>query len=492
MIRQLLSVSVFFLFLSGVPTFAHEGHSHDASDAAVAIQFHQQFLNYLKSSDFGQTSGSQAYVEINGQRYPLNSSFYELLRLTLKAADPEACGSCVVEEVKQQSHNAKFLNKVTEGLKELFSMQTVATSGAFLDEYGYAAGVGYVLMEVLEHTAMGPLGICPLLNLYYLYTLDMIKQSQYVFASTYKASIPKALYFSFRSAFETVRMNRALKRPIFIPAGEDHIQEHRKTWSEFKKLRKEQGRYRWFMWQSWLDKKLSKRTLWPSAYVHFDLDKVDAHAGHAHASPFKLLQAQPFDGKPSGLSFLKCETTSNCHEDSVAMDWWQTLIADDQDIFRKVYEQLNSESKSEEELTSFAYRIRDVLFIASAKEPVAARFLSASALQDILTFEFQALETIFQNELNSTRATLSTWQYISAVRRFHKLKITIKKYGASLKAMAMEKEQVPVYELHQSLMDLGRILGIFEKASSLIEREQPMIHILAPISEFKSCQELLT
>ncbi len=490
MLRNLILSYVFFLFCVSAPAMAHEGHSHSEADEDVASRIHEEFLHYLKSSEFGVSHASQAYIEINGRRYELNSSFYELLRLTLKASSPETCGSCVVEEVKQQSAKQDFLRKVSQGVQELFTRQTLARGGAFLDEYGYAAGVGYVLMEVLEHTAVGPLGICPILNLYYLYALDVIKQGQYVFASTYRTSIAKAIYFSFRSAFETFRLNKALKRPVFVVRDNEHEQPF--AFSDFKKLRKEQGRYNWFMWQNWLDNKLSRRTLWPSAYINLDLDQSDSHEGHAHASPFKLLQAQPFDGRTSGLSFLKCVTTACTQEDSQAMDWWQSLPEAEQDLYREVYALFQSNTESEEELTSFSFRMRDIGLITDAKQATESRYLVASALQDILIFEFQALESLYQKELKKMSRDLSLWQYVGSLRRFHQLKIKIKKFGSALKAMALEQEQVPVYKHRQALLELGSILSIFEKASSLQSRGGPLSDILSSIRRMNACQELLT
>ncbi len=488
MLRQLILPYVFFLFSFGAPAFAHEGHAHSESDENVAVQIHEEFLHYLKSSEFNSGPSQDVAIEINGRRYLLNSSFYELLRLTLKAASPETCGSCVVEEVKKQSRTKEFLSKVKEGVKELFDRQTVARGATFLDEYGYAAGVGYILMEVLEHTAMGPLGICPILNLYYLYALDVIKQSQYVFVSTYKTSIVKAIYFSFRSGFETFRLNRALKKPVF--ENEDGASQ--KSWNEFKTLRKEQGRYKWFLWKNWLDQKLSKRTLWPTAYLTLDLEKADAHEGHEHASPFKLLQAQPLDGKPSGLSFLKCETVNCSQEDSRAREWWNDLDASDHKLYREVYERFQSTSVSDEELISFAFRLRDIRLITDAQHPIEERFLAASALQDVLIFEFHAIEAIYHKQLNAVRNQMSVWQYIKAFKRFHNFKVKIKKYGSFLKSLAMEKEQVPVYLYRQALLDLSSILGLFEKASSLIERQTSLTHLLDPIYGLNSCQDILT
>jgi len=459
----LISACVFFLFSVSAPVWAHPGHSDNSGDAEIAIQFHKQFLKYLKDPDGAADLTTDAYVTINGHRYALNSSFYELLRLAIKAAAPEVCSSCVVKEVQEKSDRFKFLKKWVGKFRNLFSINTVAYGEKLVDEYGYAAGAGYVLMEILEHTFLGPLGFCPILNIYYLSMLDNIKQGQYVFQSTYKQSVFKAVYFSFRSAFETMRLNHALKNPVFKPK-DDAIGapvEGHMSWDIFKGVRKTQGRYGWFLWSSWLDTKLSSRTLWPSAYMSFDVEKSGSQQhGHDHESPFKMLMMSgvPEEGtKP----FLSCESTSS----SFSCDHDEPISED---------------------------RLRDIYFILDAEQSQIQRYIIASLLQDVLLFEAQALDVQIQAELTSKRAENGTWDYLRKGTRFNRLNAKIKKYGASLKSFAMSSTSVSEVQKEQAVKNLRDMLDIFQKASLLREQEQSFSPLLEDIEKLLTCQDLLT
>lgn len=457
-----VSFCVFFLVLTGWPAVAHQGHSHDSSEGDVAIQVQEQFLKYLKSAESAEKFTTEAYVTVNGRRYVLNSEFYELLRLSLKAAAPDVCGSCVAEEVKAKSSISKFAKKWGDKVRDLFGVHTVAYGSQFIDEYGFAAGAGYVLMEVLEHTFLGPLGICPILNLYYLSMLDTIKQGQFVFQSAYKQSLGKAVYLAFRSAFESMRLNSSLKHPTFKyndGAEGEPAAEGLMSWSIFKDVRKAQGRYRWFLWDSWLDERLSRRTLWPSAYMNMDLEKKSPHSHHEHDghdhAPFKMLMARQLEEGTKPL--LKCESTSCNHDDPISED-----------------------------------RLKDIYFIADVEQPQIQRFINASLLQDVLLFEAQALSVQFRAELMEKRADMGAWQLVKKARQFNRLNIKIKKFGATLKALAMLSQGVGDSQKEQSIKNLREILDIFQKASHLREHDQSLLLLLEDIEKLLSCQELLT
>lgn len=453
--RRIL-ILIFVFFLCGTAQ-AHEGHSHDAGDNDIAIQVHKQFLKYVTEPSGAKDLTADAYVTINGHQYALNSSFYELLRLTIQAVAPDVCSSCVVEEVKAQSHFKKFVKIASDKVRDFFSINTPAYGAKIVDEYGYAAGAGYVLMEMLEHSFLNVLGICPILNVYYLSMLDTIKQGQHVFQYTYKQSVFKAFYFSFRSAFETVRLNRALKSPVFKlkEQGLGPVAEGYMSWGNFKEVRKTQGRYRWFMWSSWLDKKLSRRTLWPSAYLTLDVEKPSSHHGHDHGSPFKmLLVAQPEEGT---RPFLSCEGTSCNYDDPISED-----------------------------------RLNDIYFIADAESPQVQRYINASLLQDVLLFEAQALDVQIQTELTENRSRLGNWDYLWKSVKFHRLNVKIKKYGAFLKTMAMSSRPISEEQKELAIKNLKEILAIFQKASLLKEEEQSFVPLIEDIEKLLNCQDLLT
>lgn len=300
---------VLLLITTILMLLGHELLAHDEQDPAEiwTKQFYQNFINYhLKSQQPNLNPvHSSPSLRVWGQKIALDSQFYELMRWSLKSVSTDFnhfCDTCLIEEVKQQATNPHWVTQIETKLNSLTELR--ASIGGIKQEYGHMALVGYVMMEVLEHTFLGPLGICPILNVIYFSSLDTFKSMGQSFNSSRdfrRLGLP-SLTLSIRTGLKIFLLKKQAKNIVFEFSPQarsqctaletnslatQHIQHKLKKtffWQEnqvsqlsaklkhYIKLSKKQKRYRWLNWKTAIQKQFSRRLLWPIAYQELVLD----------------------------------------------------------------------------------------------------------------------------------------------------------------------------------------------------------------------------
>jgi hypothetical protein len=306
-LKDLGYLLLFFFFLQGGNLAL--AHDHSSSHDAWTEQFYQQFLRYHRSENFLETQGSSfkshSYLRVWGEKIPLNSEFYQLMRVSLHSLSQEYnefCDHCLVKEVEKKAQDSHWLEKVETKLNAFTELR--GTISGIKKEYGRMALVGYVIMEMLEHTFLGPLGICPILNMVYFSSLDTVKSMLQVlkFSRDFRfLSLPSVtqsiktgvkifllkrrasqIFYEFHPQLRQVyhdeelskvtarHLQRKFKKHFFWQETEiDHL---RVSLKEYKKLSTEQKRKRWLYWKTEIQRQFSRRLLWPIAYQELVLD----------------------------------------------------------------------------------------------------------------------------------------------------------------------------------------------------------------------------
>ncbi len=286
--------------------YAHEVNGQDRD---IMNTFYQQILNYSQSYShivkFNGEPVSQIEMNIWGHKIPLNSQFYELLRISLRSVSltyNEFCESCIYAEVKERASDKKFVEVIEDKIDDMTELRALISS--VKKEYGYMALVGYVIMEMLEHTILGPLGVCPILNAVYFSSLDTFKTMGQVFkySRDFEFLSMPSLYNSVRSGIKLTllkkrassvllsfdsqsrsvcetstysnvhykHLEKKMKKMFFWQ--NETIDHFRIKYSEYKKISKKQKRLKWLYWQTNLQKLFSRKLMWPMAYQELILN----------------------------------------------------------------------------------------------------------------------------------------------------------------------------------------------------------------------------
>lgn len=299
-----------FLFFFQCKSFAH--NDQDPAEFWTR-EFYTKFIQYQKSTSTQTTPHleSQSYLKVWGQTLPLNSQFYELLRYSLHSVASgynDFCDTCLIEEIKTKSKDPHWVTRIENKLNALTEIR--AEISGIKQEYGNMALVGYVMMEVLEHTFLGPLGVCPILNVIYFSSLDTFKSMGQVFkysrdfktfglpSFTQSLSAGLKIFILKRQALKVTyqfnpqarstcqaspssslsaqHIHNKFKKYFFWQ--KDEINQIKVSKKQYVKLSKQQKRKRWLYWQTELQKQYSRRLLWPIAYQELvlnpNLDKI--------------------------------------------------------------------------------------------------------------------------------------------------------------------------------------------------------------------------
>ena len=302
-----VAARVFIVVLLVFLTQIAKAHSGSDLGEEWADKFYRNFIRYhhqVEQNNSGATM-SHSSIRIWGQKFPLNNEFYELMRLSLSSVASEYnefCDTCLVDQVKQKSADVTWIQSIEDKINSLTEMR--ASISGVKKEYGNMALVGYVIMEMLEHTFLGPLGVCPILNVIYFSSLDVFKSMIHVFrfsrdfrllgVPSLTQSIETGVrIFLFKKRATKVyyefnpQMREVLTKPGVSEVTAKHLNQRFKPrffWhqslvtqirvsvKDYKKLSKNQGRKRWLYWQTELQSLYSRRLLWPIAYQELILN----------------------------------------------------------------------------------------------------------------------------------------------------------------------------------------------------------------------------
>jgi len=302
-------VRISLVFISQVFFTLNFVSAHSGADPAEewTDKFYRNFIRYHKDIEHINSGPirSEAFIKIGSQKFPLNNDFYELMRLSLRSVAQEYnefCDTCLVEEVKKKSQDRTWIQNIESKIDSITEMRA-AISGV-KREYGNMALVGYLMMEMLEHTFLGPLGVCPILNVVYFSSLDVIKSmvQSFRFSRDFRLlgvpSITQSIQlgmriFLFKKRASKIlyefhpQMRKSLSNGNNSEVTAKHLSKKFNFWifwkkdsidrvsvsnREYRKLSKRQGRLRWLYWQTELQSLYSRRLLWPIAYQELILD----------------------------------------------------------------------------------------------------------------------------------------------------------------------------------------------------------------------------
>jgi hypothetical protein len=311
-VKIFILVRCFFLLslilLNSAESFGHEASGVNSEQKVWLEKFYIQFLKYHSTipTDDEKASRIEPSIKVWNTKLPLNNEFYKLMQLSLNSVAHEYnefCDTCLVNKVKEKAKHHGWVQMIENKLNEITEFR--ATIQGIKREYGYMAIVGYIMMEMLEHTFLGPLGVCPILNAIYFSSLDVFKSMLHVlkYSRDFRflgiPSIAQAIQAGMRIFLFKMRatkilyefdpqMRKVSEKPGVSQKVLDHLNRQFRSWwfwknvnpisevtitnKAYNKLSRQQERKKWLYWQTELQSLFSRRLLWPIAYEEIILN----------------------------------------------------------------------------------------------------------------------------------------------------------------------------------------------------------------------------